>query len=84
MIVHAPETYVRDRLPIPVDVESLGQDRCTFLPGSDHPHMLALYLGMLDADFEIVDSPELVDALSTLAERFQRAVDTSQHASGAG
>jgi hypothetical protein len=44
--------------------------------------MLALYLGMLEADFEIVDSPELVDALSQLAERYRRAVDTSRHASG--
>jgi predicted DNA-binding transcriptional regulator YafY len=84
VIVHAPAIYVRDRLPVPVDVESLGHDRSTFEPGSDHPQMLALYLGMLDADFEIVDSPELVDALRTLADRFQRAVDTSQRVSGAG
>jgi biotin operon repressor len=49
-------------LPIPVEVESLGNDQCAFEPGSDHPQMLALYLGMLDADFSIVDSPELVDA----------------------
>ena len=79
VIVHAPATYVRDRLPIPVDVESLGHDRCAFEPGSDHPQMLALYLGMLDTDFEIVDSPELIDALRTLAGRYQRAVDTSQN-----
>ncbi len=51
---HAPATQVQDRLPIPVHVEALGHDRCVFQPGSDHPHMLALYLGMLDADFEIV------------------------------
>jgi len=44
-----------------------------FEPGSDHPQMLALYLGLLDADFEVVDSPELVDALRTLAERYRRA-----------
>src|SRR6516164_7352440 len=30
--VHAPAAYVRDRLPIPVPVESLGEDRCTFEP----------------------------------------------------
>jgi predicted DNA-binding transcriptional regulator YafY len=77
VIVRAPATYVRDRLPIPVDVEPLGDDRCAFEPGSDHPQLLALYLGMLDADFEIVDSPELVDALRTLAERYQRAADQS-------
>ncbi|MEV0197180.1 hypothetical protein [Nonomuraea sp. NPDC050691] len=44
--------------------------------------MLALYLGMLDADFTIVDSPELVGALRTLTQRYQRAIDTSQKASG--
>ena len=61
--MHAPAAYVRERLPIPVAVESLGEDRCAFEPGSDHPEMLALYLGLLDADFEIADSPELADAL---------------------
>jgi hypothetical protein len=40
--------------------------------------MLALYLGMLDTDFTIVDSPELVDALRKLTRRYQRAIDTSQ------
>jgi hypothetical protein len=73
VIVHASAAHVRRRLPIPVDVEPLGDDRCAFEPGSDHPQLLALYLGMLDADFEIVDSPELVAALRQTAERYQRA-----------
>jgi predicted DNA-binding transcriptional regulator YafY len=77
VIVHAPAAYVQDRLPIPLHVQSLGENRCVFEPGSDHPEMLALYLGMLDADFEIVDSPELVDALRKLAGRYQRAVSAS-------
>jgi predicted DNA-binding transcriptional regulator YafY len=77
VVVHASAAYVRARLPIPVEVRSLGQDRCTFEPGSDHPQMLALYLGLLDADFEIEDSPELVDALRELADRYRRAVDAS-------
>jgi predicted DNA-binding transcriptional regulator YafY len=81
VIVHAPAAHVRARLPIPVEVEPLGADRCAFEPGSDHPEMLALYLGMLDADFTVADSPELVDALRTLAARFQRAIDASQHGS---
>jgi hypothetical protein len=53
-----------------------------FEPGSDHPEMLALYLGMLDADFTVVDSPALVDALRTLTGRYQRAIDASHQASG--
>jgi predicted DNA-binding transcriptional regulator YafY len=78
VIVHAPAAYVRDRLPIPLPVEPLGEDRCVFEPGSDHPQMLALYLGLLDADFEITDSPELVAALQKLAARYQRAIQASQ------
>jgi predicted DNA-binding transcriptional regulator YafY len=74
VIVHAPASHVRNRLPIQADVEPLSEDRCAFEPGSDHPEMLALYLGLLDADFEITDSPELEDALRKLAARYQRAV----------
>jgi hypothetical protein len=33
---------------------------------------------MLDADFTIADSPELVEALRTLTRRYQRAIDASQ------
>jgi predicted DNA-binding transcriptional regulator YafY len=75
VIVHAPAEYVRRRLPIAVDVEELGRDRCAFEPGSDDALTLALYVGMLDVDFTVVDSPAMVDALRTLASRFQRAVD---------
>ena len=82
VIVHAPAAHVRARLPIPVEVEPLGRNRCAFEPGSDHPELLALYLGMLGADFTIVDSPELVAALRTLTGRYQRAIDTSQREPG--
>src|SRR5258707_606203 len=44
VIVHAPAAYVRGRLPIPVEVESQGEDQCVFEPGADHPEMLALYI----------------------------------------
>jgi hypothetical protein len=47
-------------------------------PGAE----MAQDLGMLDADFETVDSPELVDALRKLTGRYQRAIDASQQASG--
>ena len=75
VIVHASAEYVRGRLPIPVDVEPLDHGRCAFEPGSDDPATLAVYLGMLGADFTIVDSPELVDALRTLGQRYLRAVE---------
>jgi len=36
--------------------------------------MLALYLGMLDADFLVTEPPELVARLRKLSERFSAAV----------
>ncbi|MGF6885765.1 hypothetical protein ABIA39_007318 [Nocardia sp. GAS34] len=80
--MHAPAEYVRGRLPIPMEVQDLGPDRCAFEPGSDHAQMLALYLGLLDADFEVEDSPELVAALRTLIARYQLAVDRQTAAHG--
>jgi predicted DNA-binding transcriptional regulator YafY len=78
VIVQAPAAHVRARLPIQVEVEPLGEDHCAFEPGSDHPEMLALYLGLLGADFTVVDSPELMEALRTVARRYQRAIDASE------
>ncbi|WP_327139897.1 helix-turn-helix transcriptional regulator [Nocardia sp. NBC_01327] len=83
VVVHAPASHVRQRLPIPVDIEPLGDDRCAFEPGSDNPQQLALHLGMLDADFEIVDSPELAAALRTITDRYQRALAASPPPAGA-
>ncbi len=81
VIVHASAEHVRSRLPIAIPVQPVSADECAFEAGSDDPRMLALYLGLLDADFTIVDAPELVDALAALTTRFQRAVDASQDAS---
>jgi hypothetical protein len=36
--------------------------------------MLALYLGMMDADFTVTEPPELVARISKLAGRFLAAV----------
>jgi hypothetical protein len=35
--------------------------------------MLALYLGMMDADFTVTEPPELVSRVRMLAERFAGA-----------
>lgn len=76
VVVHAPAAHVRARMPIQVDVEELGENRCAFEPGSDDPHALALWLGFLGADFE-VESEELKDALRALARRLERATEPS-------
>ncbi|MEU8381065.1 WYL domain-containing protein [Streptosporangium sp. NPDC048865] len=72
--VRAPAGHVRDRLPPGTPVAPLGDDACVAEVGSDSPQMLACYLGMLDADFEVTDPPDLVAEIRTLADRYRRAV----------
>lgn len=73
VLLHASTEYVRERLPYAGNVESEGPDRCVAEVGSDTPQMLALYLGLLEVDFEVIDGPELAEWLETLATRFHRA-----------
>ncbi|ALG12035.1 helix-turn-helix transcriptional regulator [Kibdelosporangium phytohabitans] len=71
--VYAPAEHVVARLPPSVVVEPVDEQTCRVNVGSDNPRMLALWLGMLDADFEVTDSVELADELNALAGRYQRA-----------
>jgi predicted DNA-binding transcriptional regulator YafY len=71
--IRAPANQVRPLLPLAVDVSADGRDRCIIDVGSDTPHQLALYVGLLDTDFDILDPPELAEAFLRLAERYQRA-----------
>jgi predicted DNA-binding transcriptional regulator YafY len=74
--VDAPAAEISDRLPAAITVESAGPGTCVIEAGSDTPHMLALYLGMLDADFRVDESaaPELAGHLRALSARYARAV----------
>jgi predicted DNA-binding transcriptional regulator YafY len=55
-------------------VEAVDDRTCVVSAGSDNPQMLAVYLGMLDADFEVEEPPELVEHVRALADRYRRAV----------
>jgi predicted DNA-binding transcriptional regulator YafY len=74
--VHAPAAQIAGRLPAAITVEPVDHDTCLIDVGSDNAHMLALNLGMLDADFHIDEAtaPELADHLRTLAARYTRAI----------
>jgi predicted DNA-binding transcriptional regulator YafY len=71
--VHAAAETLAGRLPPAIVVEPVDERTCSVNVGSDNPLMLALYLGMLDADFEVGDAPELAAQLRTLADRYRRA-----------
>jgi predicted DNA-binding transcriptional regulator YafY len=73
VIVHAPAEVIAERLPPAVTVEVVDDHTCVITAGSDTPHMLALYLGMLDADFDVTEPPELVEHIRRLGERYSRA-----------
>jgi predicted DNA-binding transcriptional regulator YafY len=75
--IHAPASQVRALLPLAVDVTPDGPDRCIIEAGSDTPHQLALYIGLLDTDFEILEPPDLAEAFVRLAERYHRAAQAS-------
>lgn len=71
--VHAPADVVAGRLPPAVGIEAVDESTCVLDVGADTPHMLALYLGMLDVDFEVSGSPDLVEHLRTIADRYLRS-----------
>ena len=54
-------------------IEALGPDRCLMQLGGRSVEDIAFWLGVLDADFEVVDSPELAAAVSRVADRYSRA-----------
>jgi predicted DNA-binding transcriptional regulator YafY len=71
--VHAPAAVIIERVPRGVVVEPVDDNTCVVHASSNTLEMLALYLGMLDADFIVTEPPELVARVSKLAERYTRA-----------
>jgi predicted DNA-binding transcriptional regulator YafY len=75
IVVHAPAADFAARLPPAVGVvEPLDEATCVLATGADRLETVAAYLGMLDADFEVAEPPELVAHVRALADRYARAV----------
>jgi predicted DNA-binding transcriptional regulator YafY len=73
VLLHAPAAALAGRLPPAVELEPVDEHTCIATTGADDPYLLALYLGMLDVDFGIIDAPELATELGKLARRYARA-----------
>ena len=72
--VHAPAEEVRCRIPAAAGVvEAVDDGTCLLHTGADTLETLAVYLGMLGADFEVGEPPELMAHLRDLADRYRRA-----------
>jgi predicted DNA-binding transcriptional regulator YafY len=83
VLLHAPAAQLAAKLPPAVELEPVDDHRCIASVGADDPYVLALHLGLLDVDFELVDAPELATALGKLAGRYTRARGPDGGASGA-
>jgi predicted DNA-binding transcriptional regulator YafY len=74
VLLHAPIEQVRERVPQQFGtLESDGPDRCVLDTGADWLGGLAVYIANIGVDFEVLDPPELIEAVRELGERFARA-----------
>jgi hypothetical protein len=73
VIVQAPAASIAPRLPSDTAIEPLDEGGCRVHAHASSAGALAVYLGMLDAEFT-TDSPELGEALNRLAARYTAAV----------
>ncbi len=75
VLVRVPAEELRARLPGPeLDIEPVDDGSCLLRLGSDDLNGMAVWIGFLGLDFEVVDPPELAEAVRRLAERYGRAV----------
>ncbi len=56
-----------------VDIEPDGPDACILTTGADDPQRMVPWLAMPGCDFEVLEPPEVIDAVRTVAERIARA-----------
>jgi predicted DNA-binding transcriptional regulator YafY len=74
VIMHLPAEQVAARMgPWSASIEARDEGSCLLQVGGRSVEDIAFWLGVLDADFEIVDSPELAAAVRQLADRYARA-----------
>jgi predicted DNA-binding transcriptional regulator YafY len=59
-------------------LEAAGPDACILHTGSNSLDELALFVGLKGVDFQVLDPPELVPVLRSLAERLRRGAGQGQ------
>ncbi|MER7364701.1 helix-turn-helix transcriptional regulator [Nonomuraea wenchangensis] len=75
--MHAPAEVVAERMPATVGtIEPLDERSCTLSTGSNDLDELAMWVALMDIDFDVHEPPELVDRFGVLSARLARAVKT--------
>lgn len=57
-----------------VEIEADGPNACIVTTGADDPERMVPWLALPGCDFEVLETPEVVDAVRVVAERIARAV----------
>lgn len=79
VLLHAPRARAAGLIPPAAGrLQAEGEDRCLLETGANHPEGLAAHLAMLGVEFEVLEPPELVEAVKELAARLRRAAGRSQ------
>ncbi|HEX6341505.1 YafY family protein [Umezawaea sp.] len=74
LLVHAPIEAVREETsPTSASLEAVDEHSCLMTTGAERLDVLAIHLGVMGFDFEVLDPPELREHLRVLGERFTRA-----------
>jgi len=72
--MHAPVHLVAERMPPTVGVlEAVDAESCLLTTGADVLDAIAMHLALLDAEFTVLDPPELINRVTELADRLRRA-----------
>jgi predicted DNA-binding transcriptional regulator YafY len=70
---HAPQDVLAQHFsPASAHIEPDGPDACIVTAGADDPMRMALYFAMVDADFEVLEPPEVMRAVRSVADRLRR------------
>ncbi|MFC5822265.1 helix-turn-helix transcriptional regulator [Nonomuraea insulae] len=73
VLLHAPAEQVR-ALPLALDIEPVDAATCRVRLGGDDLDGMAVWIGHIGVDFEVLDPPELAECVLRLSERYRRAV----------
>lgn len=70
----APEHVVAQHFsPSSVTIDADGPDACVVTAGADDPERMVFYFATVGCDFEVLEPPEVVGAVASVAERMRRA-----------
>ncbi|MGN9841765.1 helix-turn-helix transcriptional regulator [Nonomuraea sp. H19] len=73
VLLHAPADRMA-ALPPGLEVEPVDEATCLLKLGGDDLNGMALWIGFIGVDFEVLDPPELAEQVLRLSERYRRAV----------